>query len=407
MTRNPVGKYTGNELRYVKAVLQSDLRSATGGSWNKRLETTFARKFKSKYAIAHNSGTSALHSCLKAAGVKPGDEIISPALTVIINTFVTLYMNAVPVYADIDPETFTIDPKDLERKITKRTRAIMVVAVYGLPADMDPIMKIARKHKLIVIEDNAQCYLSTYKGRLAGTIGDMAMFSFENSKHISVGEGGIVTTNNRRMAEDIRKFGGIGYKNLRAEEGRVKLNEGTFQDPNYKRHDTLGYNYRLTEVCAAIGLAQLERLDELVSKRRMVAKFYDEAIKGCSWLIPQKTPRGYTNSYFTYAVRYEGEKITGASWKEFYRLYKKNGGDGFYAAWSVPYLEPVIANRNFEWKKIYKKSEITYRKGLCPVAEDVQPKLMQFKTNYRDMNLAKRKALALKKTIEEIRRRQR
>lgn len=398
-------KYSGNELKYVKEVLGTDIRSATGGSWNKRLEAMFAKKFGVKYAIAHNSGTSALHSCLSAAGVGPGDEVISPAITVIMNTLTTLYQNALPVYADVDPETFNLDPKDVERKITPKTKAIFTVSLYGLPPDMDPIMELAKKHNLTVIEDNAECFLSTYKGRLAGSIGHMSIFSFESSKHISVGEGGIVITNDERLAERVRKCGGIGYKNLKAEEGRVKLNEEVFQDPDYKRHDYLGWNYRLPEVCAAIGVAQLERLDEIVERRRKIAKFYQEAIKGCNWLIPQKVPEGYTHSYWTYVVRYEGEKAIGVSWKDFYRTYKELGGDGFYAAWSLPYLEPVVADGNYCGEgSHYTGPKIEYKKGLCPVAESIQPKLMHFKTNYRDLELAKRKTEALKKTIEKFQR---
>lgn len=402
---NPIqpGKYIGNELAYVKEVLGSEVKSATGGSWNNRLEKMFAEKFGVKYAIACNSGTSALHACLSAAGVGPGDEVISPALTVIMNTFATLYQSAVPVYADIDPDTFTIDPKDIERKITPRTKAIMTVSLYGLPPDLDPIMELAKKHNLIVIEDNAECYLSTYKGRLAGTIGHMSIWSFENSKHISVGEGGIIATNDEILAQRARKCAGIGYKNLQAGEGRVKLNEETFQDPNYKRHDYLGWNYRLPEVNAAIAVAQLERLEEIVNLRMMIAKLYDEAVRGCSWMVPQKVPEGYTNSYFTYAIKYEGEEKIGVPWKEFYHTYKEMGGDGFYAAWSIPYMEPVIADGNYYGKgSSYAGPRFAYEKGYCPTAESIQPKLMQLKTNYRDLELAKRKAEALQKTIEKL-----
>jgi len=396
-------KYIGNELKYIKEVLESDMKSATGGSWNNKLEKMFAQKFGVKYAIACNSGTSALHACLSAAGVGPGDEVINPSLTVIMNTLATLYQNAIPVYADIDPETFNIDPKDMEKKITPKTKAIFTVSVYGLPPDMDPIMEIAKKHNLIVIEDNAECYLSTYKGRIAGSIGHMSIFSFESSKHISVGEGGMIITNDEKLAERARKCAGIGYKNLRAEEGRVKLNEEVFQDPDYKRHDYLGWNYRMPEINAAIAVAQLEKLEELVERRRQIAKLYDGAIKGCSWMIPQKIPQEYTHSYWTYTVKYEGEKERGVSWKEFYRTYKEMGGDGFYAAWSIPYLEPVIANGNYYGKgSHYTGPRIEYKKGLCPVAESIQPKLMQFKTNYRDLELAKRKAEALRKTIEKF-----
>lgn len=402
-----IGKFTGNEIKYVTEVLESEMKSATGGSWNNRLEKMFAKKFNAKYAVAQNSGTSALHSCLSAAGVGPGDEVISPAITVIMNTLATLYQNAVPVYVDIDPETFNIDPKDIEKKITPRTKAIFTVSLYGLSPDMDPIMEIAKKHNLVVIEDNAQCFLGYYKGRVAGSIGHMSIFSFENSKHISVGEGGIIITSDETLAERARKCGGIGFKNLQAEEGRVKLNEEVFQDPAYKRHDYLGWNYRLTEVCAAIAVAQLERLEEIVEKRKQIAQMYDLAIKGCPWLIPQKIPAGYIHSYWTYAIKYEGEIAIGVSWKDFYKTYKEMGGDGFYAAWSLPYLEPIIANGNYYGKGSHytgPKFEYLnqYKIGSCPIAESIQPKIMQFKTNYRDISLAEQKIESLKKTIEKF-----
>ncbi len=202
---------------------------------------------------------------------------------------------------------------------------------------------------------------------------------------MSVGEGGIVITNDEKLAERVRKCGGIGYRNLRAEEGRVKLNEETFQNPDYKRHDYLGWNYRMPEVCAAVAVAQLERLDEIIQKRKQVAKFYEEVIKNCNWLIPQKTPKDYTHSYWTYTVKYEGEKEIDIPWKEFYKTYKEMGGDGFYAAWSVPYLEPLMSDGNYYGKgSHYTRPKIEYKEGLCPIAEEIQPKLMQFKTNYRD-----------------------
>lgn len=404
---NKHGKFIGNELKYVQDVLESDMKSATSGGWNQRLEKMFAERFSRKYGIAHNSGTSALHSCLSAIGVGPGDEVISPALTVMMDTFVTLYQNAIPVFADIDPDTFNVDPEDVKRKITKRTKAIIVVDLYGLPADIDPIMEIAEEKNIPVIEDCAQCYLGEYKGRLAGSIGHFSCFSFENSKHISVGEGGIVLTDDETMAEKVRKCGGIGFKNLTADGGRIRLNEDVFQDPDYKRHDTLGWNYRLPELNAAVAVAQLERLDEIVEKRITIAKYFEEAIDGCSWLVPQKVPDGYTNSYWTYALKYEGDESIGVSWREFRKAYIENGGDGFYSSWSVPYLEPVMQKGCYYGKGCpiecpHYNGNISYHKGLCPVAEAIQPRIMQFKTNYRDMELAKTKAKALKKTIDKL-----
>lgn len=396
------GKYTGSELEYAKDFLENKKTP-----WTLRLEEAFTQRFGVRYAIAHNSGTSALHSCLAAARVGPGDEVISPALTVIMDTLVTLYQNAVPIYADINPDTFNIDPEDIRRKITKRTRAIIPVSLYGLPADMDPIIEIADQHNLTIIEDSAQCVLGIYKGRIAGTIGHVGCFSFERSKHLAIGEGGMVITNDERLAERVRKCGGIGYKNLRAEEGRMQTTPSTFQDPDYKRHDFFGWNYRMPELCAAVGLAQVERIDELVERRQAIARLFDEAIEGCDWMIPQKTPEGVVNSYYTYAVRFAGEEALGVSWKKFYDTYIELGGDGFYSAWSVPYLEPVMAQMEFYGRgcptgcPLYER-KITYEKGLCPVAEEIQPKLMQFKTNYRDMELAKRKTEALRKTIRAL-----
>ena len=394
-------KYSGNELKYIKKVLKSENLSATGGNWNKVLEEKFARKFKATYAITSNSATSALNSCLVAAGVGMGDEVISPALTVVMNAMVTFHANAVPIFADIEADTFNIDPHDIERKITPKTKAIFIVGLYGLSPDMDPIMALAKKHNLTVIEDNAQNFLGLYKGRLTGTIGHMACYSFESSKHMSVGEGGITITNNKQLAERIRKCGGIGYKHLEAGEGRVKLNKDDFQDPNYKRHDSVGWNYRMPEVCAAIAVAQLERLDQIVRRRQQIAGYYKEAIRGCSWMIPQRVPKGYTSAYWSYAVKYEGEELLGVPWKKFYRKYREMGGDGFYAAWSIPYFEPVIANRAFCRKGTpYTEHNNKYLQGICPIAESIQPKMMQFKTNYRDLGLAKKKARALAKTIK-------
>lgn len=376
-------KYAGNEIGYVHRFLYN-----TKEPWTYRLEQAFAERFGVKYAIAHNSCTSALHSALAACGVGAGDEVISPGLTVIMDAFATLYQGARPVFADINGFTFTVSPDEIRQKINKRTRAIIVVHLYGLPGEMDPIMKMAEEHNLAVIEDSAQCVLGMYKGRLSGTIGHVGCFSFERSKHLAIGEGGIAITNDANLAERIRKFAGLGYKNLTAEQGRMQAVPSEFQDPDYKRHDSLGYNYRMPEICAAVGLAQLERVDEIVKRRQAVAQLFAEAIEGCPWMIPQKTPEGCTNTYYTYAVRYEGVAALGVSWKEFYGKYIEMGGDGFYGCYSVPYQEPAL-------KKLFIE-------GNCPVAEAIQPKLMQFKTNYRDMELAKRKAEALRKTIKSL-----
>jgi len=399
--QNP-SKYLGNELKYLQKVLEGESWSATGGSWTIGLEREFSKCIGTKYGIAFNSGTSTLHAALEAVGVGPGDEVITPALTVIMDTTAILHANAVPIYCDIDERTFTLDPIDLERKITSKTKAIIVVALYGVSPDYDRILDIAHKHNLVVIEDNAQAVLSKYKGRTLGTIGDIASFSFENTKHISCGEGGMLLTNNEKYAETVRKLGGHGFKNLRAEDGRVRLNQDIFQNPKYKRHDLLGWNYRMPEFTAAVAYAQLERVDQLVKLRQDNAKIFMEAMRECDYLIPQYTPENTVNSYYSLGVVYNGKENIGISWEEFRKAYVEMGGDGFYGAWSVPYLEPVISERIFAKRLPQIYNNVNYREGLCPVAEKVQAKIMQFKTNYRDLDLAEKKADILRKVIKKF-----
>lgn len=400
--KNP-SKYLGNELEYLSKVLEGESWSATGGSWTIGLEKAFSKRIGTKYGVAFNSGTSTLHAALEAVGVGPGDEVISPALTVIMDSTATFHANAIPVYCDIDENTFNLDPEKLEDCITSKTKAIIAVALYGLSPDYDKILAIAKKHNIPVIEDNAQAILSTYKGRTLGTIGDIASFSFENTKHISCGEGGMILTDNEEYGEKCRKLGGHGFKNLRAEDGRVRLNADMFQNPAYKRHDALGWNYRMPEFTAAVAYAQLERVDELVQLRKDSAKIFIDAIGDCEFLIPQQTPEGYENTYYSLGVRYLGEEKLGVSWTDFRKKYVDMGGDGYYGAWSVPYLEPVISERVFAKRLPSVYENVSYNEGLCPVAEMVQKQIMQMKTNYRDIELAKQKADILNKLIKEYR----
>jgi perosamine synthetase len=274
---------------------------------------------------------------------------------------------------------------------------------------MESIMKIAHKHKLKVLEDCAQCYLGTdAKGRIGGTIGHVGSFSFENSKHLSTGDGGILITNDETLAERMRKFGGMGFKNIRAINGQVRKDKNLFQDPKYVRHDTFGFNYRLPEVAAAVGLAQIERIDYLVSKRQQIAQKYIQVLNktGCDWIVPQKLPKGCTNSYYTFSARYEGEDRFGVSWYDFRKKFIEFGGDGIYAAWALVYNEPIMQLIHKEGKYFsVLPNQARLFKGFlknikCPNAEKLQPKLMQFTTNQgieRDMNI---QTQALKKAIE-------
>jgi len=387
---NPFGKYNGNEFDNVLKQLDSEDVENKKNPWAERFEKSFAEKFGVKYAIAHNSCTSALHTCLMAGGIGQGDEVITPAITVIMDAFACLYVEATPIFADIDPETFNISPSDIERKITNKTKAIITVSINGLPVDMDAIMKIASKNNLIVIDDNAQTILGYDKGRISGTFTDMSCFSFETKKHLSTGEGGMVLTNNPELARNVRKAAGIGYKNLLAESKGMGMLPEEFQDPMYKRHDTVGYNYRMPELCAAVGLAQLERIEQIVERRKTVGELFKNAIKDCDWIIPQKVPKGFISSYYAFALIYNGYERYGITWQEFRKRYIDLGGDGFYGAHSLPYEEPVLAKLNIEGK------------GGCPVAESLQPRMMIFKTNYRDLEVAKKKTQILKDLIIDI-----
>ena len=188
-------RFGDRELNYVREVLDSGFGSSTSGNMNNRFETAFASAVGAKYAVTFNSGTSTLHAALDAVGVGYGDEVITSPLTVISNLDVILAQNAVPVFADIDELTFNIDPRDVERKITTKTRAIMPISLYGVSCDLDALMAIGKSNGIPVINDAAEAFGSLYKGKPIATIADITSYSTENSKHITTGDGGIVVTN--------------------------------------------------------------------------------------------------------------------------------------------------------------------------------------------------------------------
>lgn len=378
-----------NEYEYVRQVLESGFPGKANVSFLAKLEAAFAEKFNCQYAISHTNGTATLHSALAAVGVAPGDEVIVPPLTMASTSLAVLHQGAVPVFADINPDTFLIDPQSIRDRITTRTRAIITVALYGLSPDMDPIMALAKQHGLAVIEDDAQCFLGRYKGRLAGSIGDLASFSFQNSKHITCGEGGMVTTNNQEYADRVARFASLGYGLVRAGAGKSKIDKRAILHPGFKRHVSLGYNYRMSELCAAVTFAQLERLDEFVAWRQRTAAAFDQVVRNCSWLKAQSVGNDYEHSYWAYAVKLDAEK-NDVTWQQFFDKFAELGGDGFYGAWSLTHLEPVFQEGSLGVK---------YSAGICPVAEATQPQLIQFKTNYGDQKVIDLQAEALAKTI--------
>lgn len=379
-------RFNGNERKYLDEVLQHGFRASSSGSMNERLEKKFAEMHNKKFAITANSGTSTLHMALNAFGVSSGDEVIIPALTVAMCGFAVWQCQATPVYADVLPDTFLMDPEDVRKKITDKTKAIMPVHMYGNMCDMNKIMKIAHDNNLFVVEDCAEClFASDDKGRKSGTIGHVGSWSFENSKHLSTGDGGIVATDDVELATKMRQFGGVGFKNITAASGKVRIDRNKFQDPTYERHNMMAYNYRMPELCAAVGLAQCEQADTFVTLRRQMGEEYLSIIKNHTMLVPQYTLPGYVNTYWTFAARFVGTQ-QGISWYDFRQKYMEFGGDGIYSAHQTVNNEPC-----------FRDSKIGY--GLVPVAEQLQKELMLFTTNQKNKEERDIQLHSLEKTL--------
>ena len=377
------------EYEYLKQVLDSGFPESSKVNFNARFEQAFARKLECEYAITFTNGTATLHAALVAAGVGPGDEVIVPPLTMASTSLAVIHAGAVPVFADINPRTLLIDPESIKAQISQKTKAIMPVALYGLSPDMNPIMELAEINNLSVIEDDAQCFLGRYDGKMVGSIGHMASFSFQNSKHMTCGAGGIVTTNDEAIAKKLRQFCSLGYGLLSFKPGGATIDKKAIAKPSFKRHVSLGYNYRLSELSAAVLLAQLERLDEFVYWRKKTAESFANVVANtCSWMHPQETPANCEHSYWAYTVTLD-KSVPADLWEQFYEKFIEFGGEGFYGAWSLTYLEPIFQNGIVG----------NYEAGLCPHAESVQPRIMQFKTNYGDEATIAEQSDALEKTI--------
>jgi perosamine synthetase len=250
-------------------------------------------------------------------------------------------------------------------------------------------MKIANANDVRLIVDNAQ-HMGQHKGHIT-------TYSFENSKHISCGEGGIAITNSEYMASCMRKLSNHGFKNSTAEEGRTKLNMDEFQSPDYKRHSVVGWNYRLSEFCAAVALAQLERVEDIVAKRRSAAQAYQEVLKNRNGylFVPQKAHDEHT--FWTFAVTMNSRLA-----EKFRKAFLDSGGDGFYGAWSVPYREPAMTNRTFVKLNPTIYENICFNSTSCPTAEGLQPIIMQFKTNYRNVEDVKKQAAAFQSALVKL-----
>ena len=369
------------EKQYLLELLDSGFPGSGNGSFTGRLEKAFAEKFNSRYAISFCNGTATLHAALVALGVGPGDEVIVPPLTMSSTSLAVLHAGARPVFADVDRETFVLSPAAVGNRISSRTKAIMPVSLYGLPAPVDELEKFG----LPVVEDSAECYLGRLNGRLAGTIGSIGSFSFQNSKHITCGEGGMTITNDEELALSLRRFSSLGYGQISAEPGKSKIDKNAIASPDTIRHTHYGFNFRLSELCSAFALAQLEKLDELVELRIACAEAFRKAAEGVSWLKPQRTPVNCVNSYWTAAFVLDTDRVP---WNLFHKTFIANGGEGFYGAWRLAYNEPWFAEH--------------VEHEPCPNAEYLQPRMIQMKTNYGNENELKSQIVAFTKTIEQV-----
>lgn len=374
-------KFDKTELNYLKQVLNLEDSSATSGNFTELLEQRSCKMFENKFCVAQNSGTSTMHSALLACGVTFGDEVLSPAFTVIMNTAVTLQCGATPVYVDVDPNTFCIDINDLKRKITKKTKALMVVSVYGQSPEYDEILEICNKNNIYIIEDNAETVFGYYKGKMVGTFGDFSSMSLEDSKHISCGEGGLLLGNNEVLMEKARKFAGHGFQTLRAETGKIRLNPLIWQSPEFNRHIEIGYNYRITEFQSAIALGQLDKIDDIMFWRKKSGQLITDVLKSSDLFETQVTPKYIDHSFWCVGAKFK-DGLEG--WYKLRDMIYKECGERIFGAWKVPYNEPVMETGNYKKYLSDKDKESVTTMGTCPNAESIQKEMMVFKTKYRN-----------------------
>lgn len=363
------------ELDAVTNVMKSGTLSAflgkagdgfLGGPKVLALEADFSKRFKTKYAISVNSGTTALHTAIAACEIGPGDEVLVSPYTMSASASAILMNNAVPVFVDLDPETYAINPDEIEKWITPRTKAILTVNIFGLPSNLPRIMEIARKHHLYVIEDNAQSPGAMIDGKEAGTIADLGIFSLNFHKVIHSGEGGIILTNNQRLAyrcQLVRNHGEVAVDDLGDNDTVV-----------------LGSNYRMSELHAAIGIEQLKRLDGFLKVRRKVAAHLSAGLKKLPGLKGVTIPDGYIHSYYVYPMQYD-EAVWGISRKQFADAMKAEGfplGEG--------YVKPIYLMNLYKNKKVYNQTQYpfafiedpvqVYELGICPVVENLHFKTL-------------------------------
>ncbi len=370
---NSIGK---EEVEAVNIVMQSGALSGYYGSWGpeffggetvKKFEANWSEKFKTKYSIAINSNTSGLFAALGAIGLTPGDEVIVPPLSMSATAISALFYGGIPVFCDLDPITCTLDPKKVIENITDKTKAILVVNLFGHIAYLEELREIADHYKIFLIEDNAQAPLGEVNGKLAGTIGDIGIFSLNYHKHFHTGEGGVCVTDNDILAKKLQLIRNHG-ENCVTDLGVDDIT------------NTIGLNLRMTETAAAIGIEQLKKADYLIEEREKIALKLNQGLSGLPGINLPIQRESTRPVYYMYQIRFDQE-IVGISRERFSEALTKEGFPNF-----LGYVKPIYLLPTFQ-KKIaigrdgwpYNLSNRSYEKGLCPIAEKLHEKqLMGF-----------------------------
>ncbi len=330
---------SGNEKKYLQECIETGWISSEG-SFVKEFEKQFAKKVDRKHGIAVSSGTGALDIAVASLGIGKDDEVIMPTFTIISCITQIIRSGAKPIFIDNDPFTWNMDVSQVEAKITKKTKAIMIVHIYGLPVDMQPILDLAKKYNLKIIEDAAEMHGQTYNGKACGSFGDISIFSFYPNKHITTGEGGMLVTNNEKLAEKCRS-----YRNL------------CFQAQKRFVHEELGWNYRMTNLQAAVGLAQLENLNKHVVRKREIGNLYNELLKNIPNIqLPLQNTDYAENIYWVYGIILKDELNITAE-----KIMKKLGAE---KVGTRPFFYPMHMQPVFTKKGLFKNEKY-------PVAENM------------------------------------
>jgi perosamine synthetase len=356
----PYGRQSVDEadIKAVVEVLRSDW--LTTGPKVTEFEEAFAARVGAAHAVSFSSGTAALHAAAFAAGLKAGDEAITTPLTFAATANCILYQGATPVFSDVTGDTLNLDPEQLEKRISPKTRALLPVDYAGHPADLRPILEIARRHGLIVIEDACHALGAEYGGRRVGGIADMTVFSFHPVKHITTGEGGMVATNDPRFAETLRRFRNHGISS----DARQRQSAGQW----HYEMVLLGFNYRLPDIVCALGIQQLKKLGSNLARRREIAACYETALRESPGVIPPAVRPDVKPAWHLYPIRLDLEKLTTDRGEVFRALRAENIGV------NVHYI-PVHLHP-------YYRERFEYKGGEFPVAENAYERLISLPMFY-------------------------